>query len=526
MPWRVIANSPNLDSGFSALRRVGIGLFGIGLLTLGSGVVAWHALKLRSTNLYGNPSVVTKPQLGINVSGSNYFGSERTFANLAFASGHWRDPSAGWNDMDASKLDAAGYPKSSGVLFLVVPPGVQAGNDTPIKCTWSGTATARVDGDRMGEVLGAQSLTVTWKGKSGPTASPSLYLDFSNISASDPLRNLDCRETSLVTSNQFDPALVDSLRPFTVLRFLDWTTTNGNPPSVTWATRTTPDRLTQDGVDGMAIEQMVDLANAVGSDPWFTVPWNADDDYIRRMGELVRDRLGQNHRAYFELSNEVWNFGFNVASQALNEGLAQNLAADRYTNHLYRYAQKSTAMHKILTDVFKDNPARLVRVVSSQNANPWVAERIMEFGDTANWVDALATAPYFGHNFFDGANANVTDLPTLFASLEQMRIDTLKQAADNKAVATRYGKRFITYEGGQHIITSNLDLAAQMQRSPLMYEIYKRFLTDWYAQIGDTMVLYSATSQIGQFGSWGIREYSGQPLAETPKRRAALEFGR
>jgi hypothetical protein len=451
--------------------------------------------------------------------------SDRTFANLAYASGPWRDPSAGWGNMDVSKLDAAGYPKSSGVLFLVIPPSVQAGVNTPIKCTWSGTATAGVDGDRQGEIVGAQSLTVTWKGRSGPT--PSLYVAFSNISASDPLRNLDCRETSLVTSNQFDPALIESLRPFSVLRFLDWSAANDNPPSVTWATRTTPDLLTQNGVDGISIEQMIDLANAVGSDPWFTVPWNADDDYIRRMGELVRDRLGQNHRAYFELSNEVWNFQFSAANQALAEGLAEGLATDKYTNHLYRYAEKSTAMHKILTDVFKDNPARLVRVVSSQNGNPWVAARIMEFGDTANWVDALATAPYFGNSFFDGANADVTDLPTLFASLEQMRLDTLKQTIDNKAVATRYGKRFITYEAGQHIVTSaKLDIARQMQRSPLMYDIYKRYLTDWYAQIGDTMVLYSATGEISVNGSWGLREYAGQPLAETPKRRAALEFGR
>ena len=65
-----------------------------------------------------------------------------------------------------------------------------------------------------------------------------------------------------------------------------------------------------------------------------------------------------------------------------------------------------------------------------------------------------------------------------------------------------------------------------MQRSPLMYDMYKRYLTTWQTEIGDTMTLYSATGVISQYGAWGIREYAGQLLSETPKRRAALEFGR
>ena len=55
---------------------------------------------------------------------------------------------------------------------------------------------------------------------------------------------------------------------------------------------------------------------------------------------MVRDRLGARQRAYFELSNEVWNFGFPQATQALNEGLAEKLSPDKYTNNLLRYAEK------------------------------------------------------------------------------------------------------------------------------------------------------------------------------------------
>ncbi len=60
--------------------------------------------------------------------------------------------------------------------------------------------------------------------------------------------------------------------------------------------------------------------------------------------------------AYFELSNEVSNFAFGVAGQALNEGIASNLSSDKYTNNLLRYAEKSTWMHKLVTAAFADDP--------------------------------------------------------------------------------------------------------------------------------------------------------------------------
>jgi hypothetical protein len=456
---------------------------------------------------------------GINVSGSVYFGSERAFANLAYASG-------GWRITDPSQLNSFGNPVVDARIFLNVPQPVWSGADTRITCNWKGSGALFVDGDRIGETYGDHTLSVTWRGKTGPQL-PSMFINLTKTVSSDPLRDLDCREPGLVANGAFDQRLIDDLKPYGVLRFLDWSVANNNPASVTWAKRTTVDRLAQDGADGMAIENMVDLANATDSDAWFTVPWNADEAYVRNMAQLVHDRLSSGHRAYFELSNEIWNFQFSVATQALNEGLAENLSSDKYTNHLYRYAEKSMWMHKILTDVFKDNPARLVRVVSSQNANPWVGERIMEFKDTAQWVDALATAPYFGHSFFDGANASITDLPTLFASLEAARVAAISAAVANKSTAQKYGKRYIAYEAGQHIIATqqaNADTATQMERSPLMYDIYKRYIADWKSQLGDTIAFYSATGQISQYGAWGIREYAGQPLSETPKRRAVLEY--
>ena len=462
-------------------------------------------------------------EVGVNVAGSVYYGSERVFANLAQGASVWKDPNAGWGSMAPDKLNIYGFPIVAGALALNVPQPVWAGRDVAVTCTWLGSGAVRVDGDaRVGGVK--NSVSFNWRGKSG-AGRPNILIYVTGANAADPFRALDCREPGLAANGAFDQRYIDDMKPFGVLRFLDWSNTNGNPASVTWASRTT---LEKPGNDGVALEHMIDLANATDSDPWFTVAYNADESYIRNMAKLVRDRLKPGRRAYFELSNEIWNFQFPVATQALNEGLAEKLSTDKYSNHLMRYAEKSIWMHKMLTEAFADNPSRLVRVVSSQNDNSFTARTILQFRDTANWIDALATAPYFGHGFFNGTNAGVTDIAKLFVSLEAHRVNTLVRANENKAVAAKYGKRFIAYEGGQHIVApgTNAVTDAAMQRSPLMYDMYKRFLTDWKAQIGDTMTLYSATGTISQYGSWGMREYAGQPLAETPKARAALEFAR
>ncbi|RZM31774.1 MAG: hypothetical protein EOP67_31240, partial [Sphingomonas sp.] len=66
-------------------------------------------------------------EVGVNVAPSTYYNSERIFANLAQASGGWKDPSAGWGYLVESKQNSYGNPLASGVLALNVPQPVRAG---------------------------------------------------------------------------------------------------------------------------------------------------------------------------------------------------------------------------------------------------------------------------------------------------------------------------------------------------------------------------------------------------------------
>jgi hypothetical protein len=97
-------------------------------------------------------------------------------------------------------------------------------------------------------------------------------------------------------------------------------------------------------------------------------------------------------------------------------------------------------------------------------------------------------------------------------------------AEDNRAIAKAHGLRYIAYEGGQHLVTTDLVLARAVQRDPRMGEVYARYLEGWRRRFGDTLVLYATSAPIAGYGSWGLQEYAGQPASETPKLTALRQF--
>ena len=510
-----------------------------GLLTLGGATLA-VAVAIAGPAVLGSgqaePTVpaAAKPVrsgLGLNLTAPADFNRERSLMNLAQGGTGWMSGmrgKGGWVAFDPARLDGAMTvtslaPDEIGYLVLAPPEGVYGASSVRVRCTWQGKGKLAPGGAASGVSQSANRVDFDWAAANGPKAQGT-WLALTVTDPTDPVRAIDCREKPAAATAVFSPAFLESLAGYKLVRFLDWQSANANAP-VTWASRTTLATQYQGGTKGVAVEYMVALANQAGVDPWFTMPWNADDDYIRRFAEYVRDNLAPGRTAYVEMSNEVWNYGFRVTHQAQAEGLAEGLSANPGEAMLRRYAEKSTQMHKIWTDVFKANPARLVRVVSTQAVNSWGAETVLSFRDTAQYTDALATAPYFGWGLFDGSRAGWTNLDQIFAWLDADIDASIAKAVETKAIATRFGKRSIAYEGGQHVVNSgNIALLESIQRDPRMYGLYKKYLGSWQTQIGDTMTLFNSTSPISQYGAWGLREYAGQSLAATPKRRAALDY--
>jgi len=457
--------------------------------------------------------------IGISVSLPTYSGKGRALANLA-AGSNWyaRDHHV----LGLDEVDEQGNVKKLlpgiGLSRVMTVPNVAEKNPT-IRCTWTGKGLLKPSGRRITGVRSdAHGFTFNLDNQAPPGEAVVVSLNLTEVDSSDPIRDIDCREATMPAATRIDPLFVAALRGFRLIRFMDWQNTNENAP-VTWQTRHLPTAIDTTHRDGVPIEDMIALAKDAGTDAWFNMPYNGDDDYYEHFARLVHDSLPADRTVYVEFGNEVWNHAFKVAAQAMREGQAANLSSNPNEAGLRRYAQRLAHVMDIWKKVYADRPRSLVRVAACQNSD-WCAKTVLGYEDTARHVDAMATAPYFGYRLNNNVYARPADM---FAALDGEIDRTLGIALQVKAVAAQFGKRYIAYEGGQHLIFKDLAFEQQVQRDPMMYAAYKKYLDAWRTQIGDTISLWVASGVISRYGGWGLVEYIGQPLSEAPKMRAVQD---
>ena len=174
----------------------------------------------------------------------------------------------------------------------------------------------------------------------------------------------------------------------------------------------------------------------------------------------------------------------------------------------------------IWSSVFAGQTTRLVRVASWQHVSPYYSNLLLQYMNLSHSVDALATAPYFGYE----ATGSMS-LDQIMSALPAEVTAAIESGVQQKAVAQKYGLRYITYEGGQTVVLAgNVPLELQVERDPRMHDAYQQFMTGWQSRVGDGLTLFALDGLIGQYGGWGLSEYVGQPLSQAPKLRAAYEF--
>ncbi|MBX7105259.1 MAG: hypothetical protein K1X57_14345 [Gemmataceae bacterium] len=394
--------------------------------------------------------------------------------------------------------------------------------------TWSGGGTVEVRQFDVTEVISQRPGRIVSRVKPGDggilvrvTASP----------ASDPVRDLRVWVPGFENSKAtFHPAYLERLKPFGVIRFMDWQRTN-NSPLFTWSERPRlhDERWSTDL--GVPLEVQIDLANAAGADPWFCVPHLADDDYIRQMGRLVKERLDANRKVYLEYSNEVWNWGFGQTSFAAARGKRLKLGAP---DHHRFYVKRSVEVFDLFAKEF--GRERLVRVLSGQFANPSDCEFILSTADAAKTADAFAVGAYFGYEF-----GSPKSLPSTLRMAPEEVLERCGKEIDGTyrelirrhvAMARKYNLRLLAYEGGQHLVGHSgaenneelMKLLIAANRHPKMADLYKRQLTHWFNEGGDVFAAFSFAGRPSKWGSWGSLEFQDQPLAEAHKYRALADF--
>jgi hypothetical protein len=347
-----------------------------------------------------------------------------------------------------------------------------------------------------------------------------------------------------------------------VLRFMDFTATNGNAQHE-WADRNTPDDLTFYGEaagywwqgKGAPWEYAILLANTLDKDIWINVPTYASDDYVDRLAGLLKATLEPDRKVYVEYSNELWNFGFpqwDQVTKLVDTDVAANANTSIDFDHsvvgkdgkidygvgVPRYwARRVMQISDIFRAHFGDQAmmSRVRPLFETQAAwQHWISMGLLfldRYYDNADGV-AHVTDPRpvnsyiwggggsgYVHGLPDGigddANATIDDI---FAAYEKAWPTQYDTVAADVYWTSAFGLRRVAYEAGPGIdSTSGVDVAAQLaQIDPRIESVYKRAADVFFEAGGDLYVTF-----LGVNPTHGLVPYDSVIGAQpTPKLNA------
>ena len=324
------------------------------------------------------------------------------------------------------------------------------------------------------------------------------------------------------------------------IRFMDWMRINATRQSA-WEDRSRTSHFSFKDI-GTPLELMIDLCNRTNSNAWFSLPHLADDDYIRKFAEMVKEKLNPELLVYFEFSNEVWNNMFSQNKWANEQGMALGLAERPWEAGWLFYSKQCARMFDIIEEIFSgDTRNRCRLVVSSQAANSYITRKIIESNNIAGRADVLSIGPYITFNIGveprkelpGAAEAAEWSLDKLFEFLNENSLKRSFEWIDQHAeIAKKHRLELVAYEGGQHLSTLGeaqnnnklVELMASANRDPRMGELYKRYFEHWHNAGGSLFCHWNATSQYGRYGYWGLLEWRDQDTETSPKYQALKKW--
>jgi hypothetical protein len=480
------------------------------------------------------------PWLGVGLSGIADWSPQHPFIDLMKTARPWIGHTADqWGAWDTARLSSEGYLDAQGWL-TAIPPELDRVEaliltDQPAS-SLSAAGRYRISYEGQGDLTAAGLVTdlqrkpgeVWFSYRPGPGL---VAISISATDPSDPIRNITVIREDLIPAyeegERFNPQWLRLIADMRSLRFVDYMKTNGSL-QVTWQDRPLPEDATY-ALRGVPLEVMVDLANRVGADPWFTLPHMADDAYVERFATYVRDNLRPALRVYAEWSNEVWNFGFPQAQWALDQattrwGTAEDHAWMQFAG--LRAAQVADIWARVYGDDARD---RLVRVVGTHTA--WIGlEGALLQAPLAqaeglpppySSFDAYAVTGYFGHDI--GSEETLPQLREWIAAghatetvTETLRSGSLHMLLTelwpyHARVAEGYNLRLVMYEGGTHLVGQGLvvddqvvtDFFTRYNYSSEMAGLYAEVMTGWQDVGGTLFNVFVDVAAPSKWGSWG-----------------------
>jgi RNA polymerase sigma factor (sigma-70 family) len=337
--------------------------------------------------------------VGVGLTGLNFYTPEMVFVDLFKQSSRWIPQKVSSGPFDTKEtLDLT----DDGWIASLAPGQAAAslmcrniGGRYPggnYACLYEGEGAVSLAGDAKA----VEGIPGRVKCRVDPSAE-GIILRVTETDPNDPVRGIRFVPAGFevdVDERPFRDAFLKRWSPLAILRFSDWQCTTSSAEH-TWAARTTLAHQSQVRAQGVALEHMIELANAADADPWFSMPHDADDRYVRQFAAMVHDRLSPGLRVYVEYSDEVWNFALPQAAYALQLGREQGLGPGDAEAVYEYYARRSVQIFRIWEEAF-GSADRLVRVLGVQCANAWMAGIVLDFEDAHAHADAVGVAPYFG----------------------------------------------------------------------------------------------------------------------------------
>lgn len=548
----------------------------LGLISFGFALaISLNQLDFTSSEPAQLPQAKAAPQslrLGTNLNGISDHSTQMPFIDAFKSSRRWitqcnqnRDPNCRetWNtnEFEQLDLDESGWVKS-------LPDPEDSPQYTEVAALMYRGVEPYPGGTYIVLYEGEGTLEYDFDAKKDETASTPgrdvLQVDPSNqgillkITATDPnktgnyIRNIRVIPAEYEQNYQsvlFNPAFIEKTKDYQALRFMDWMQTNHSEQSE-WQNRPQIQKASYSYGGGVPIEIMVELANRLQVDPWFNMPHKATDEYIRNFAELIKDTLDPNLTAYVEYSNEVWNPQFEQFHWVKKNGPIADGG-----NPFQPYGVRTAQMCEIWKDVFSSETQRIQCVISTQTANRWVANQVLD-------CDRWSEAPCYQHgvdvfaisSYFSGKLGQPEHEKTIESWIDDPNIDEFKQGItqlkdgsvlDTESsveglaekfqhytnVAKSKGLKLVIYEGGNHVVgvkgVENNDKLTEyfieLNRQPEFYDLYKKMLEEWKDPQGVRTVFmhFSDITRATKWGSWGAIEHVTQD--HSPKYDALMD---
>jgi hypothetical protein len=369
-----------------------------------------------------------------------------------------------------------------------------------------------------------QKLTLTFKSTQGKVKNIKLFQPGYALSS-----------TQLFTTKYVD--FVKAVGP-TVLRFMDWTKTNGDP-EVNWTDRPKTTDATQakaaeagglQPLKGIAWEYVINFANQLNRSVWINVPAAATDDYVKQLALLFKNTLNSSLTVYVEYSNEVWNTAF--PQHAYNDAQTKaaldsnpntelnydHLPVNDSNMHIFaerRYARRVEQISVLFQIHFGSAKSRVRMMLDGQASqlgrfNNELAYLKTKYGDPTKYLYGIGIAPYF----------NLGSTNTKVNATKQDILNAMNASVNNYAkanssidnaftIAKNYGLKLLAYEGGPDTFGA-MNIAAKRAASldPQIQSIIVKYLNAWYAKGGDLFNYYTigGRSYNSPYGTWSISE--------------------